>query len=579
MSEPATTETVLSIDQLNITYDLGALRIKAVQELSLTLRAGEILGLVGESGSGKSSLGYAVLGHLGSAGKATGGLRFRGEDLLSLSPVEWARLRGRRIGMVYQEPQTALNPAYTVGEQIAEGLRHHFSLARTAARERALDWLKQVHLPDPERIYERYPHQLSGGQLQRAVIAMAFALEPELLIMDEPTTGLDVTTQAVILDLVRDLRAKTGVAILYVSHDLGVVADICDRVLVLYRGRMVEEGDAAAVLRQPREPYTQRLVAAIPDLYRRHSFEPIRAEAEAGGAEILIEPPSERRYLPPAPTERPAATAILDIRELQRVYRSRGNATVACKDVSFDIRRGECVALIGESGSGKSTVAKCVLGLEKPDGGAIVFDGAPCPKGVHDRPLSLRRRLQIVFQNPDGSLNGRRTVGETLCRPLLIHGRARSTAEAGALARELLTSVDLPHAFFERYPHELSGGQKQRVAIARALATEPDLIVCDEAVSALDVSVQGTILDLCRRLQAERGLAFLFITHDLGVVRQIADRAVVMLKGEICHAGGVESLFEDDAHPYVKALLAAVPGKTLDALPQGRTAPQFVLSE
>lgn len=579
MSEAATTETVLSVDGLGITYDLGALQIKAVQDLSLSLRAGEILGLVGESGSGKSSLGYAVLGHLGSAGKATGGLRFRGEDLLALSPAQWSRLRGRRIGMVYQEPQTALNPAYTVGEQIAEGLRHHFGLPRAAARERALDWLKQVHLPDPERIYERYPHQLSGGQLQRAVIAMAFALEPELLIMDEPTTGLDVTTQALILDLVRDLRAKTGVAILYVSHDLGVVADICDRVLVLYRGRLVEEGEATAVLRQPREPYTRRLVAAIPDLYRRHSFEPIRAEAEAGVAEILIEPPSERRYLPPAATERPATAPILDIRELQRVYRSRGSATVACQDVSFDIRRGECVALIGESGSGKSTVAKCVLGLEKPDGGAIVFDGTPCPKGVHDRPLALRRRLQIVFQNPDGSLNGRRTVGETLCRPLLIHGRTRTTAEAGDLARELLASVDLPHAFFERYPHELSGGQKQRVAIARALATEPDLIVCDEAVSALDVSVQGTILDLCRRLQAERGLAFLFITHDLGVVRQIADRAVVMLKGEICHTGGVESLFEDDAHPYVKALLAAVPGKTLDAPPRGGTAAQFVLSE
>lgn len=564
-------DNVLIADNLTITYDLGTLQINAVQGLSLVLGAGEILGLVGESGSGKSSLGYAVLGHLGSAGRVTGALHFQGKDLLSLSDAQWSGIRGRRIGMVYQEPQSALNPAYTVGEQIAEGLRHHFGMSRAAARERAVNWFRQVHLPEPEAIYDRYPHQLSGGQLQRAVIAMAFSLEPELVVMDEPTTGLDVTTQAVILDLVRDLRTMTGVAILYVSHDLGVVADICDRVLVLYRGRMVEQGRAADVLRQPQQPYTQSLVRAIPDLYRRHSFDPAQPEAVEGRDDGFIERPRERIYLPQAPLERPTSTPVLDIRGLTRIYRTRGRATVACKDVSFDIRRGECVALIGESGSGKSTVAKCVLGLEKPDGGAILFDETPCPKGVHERPLSLRRRLQIVFQNPDGSLNSRRTVGETLCRPLLIHGYATSSAQARTLALELLTSVDLPVSYFERYPHELSGGQKQRIAIARALATGPDLIVCDEAVSALDVSVQGTILDLCRRLQAERGLAFLFITHDLGVVRQVADRAVVMLQGEVCHEGDVESLFREDANPYVKALLAAVPGKSLDERAGGAT--------
>ena len=348
---------------------------------------------------GKSSLGYAILGHLGKAGHVAGGLHFRETDLLEVTPNEWLKLRGRRIAMVYQEPQSALNPAYTVGEQIAEGLRHHLSLSRSEARERTIDWLAQVNLPDPPSIYERYPHQLSGGQLQRAVIAMAFSLEPELLIMDEPTTGLDVTTQAVILDLVRDLRDRTGVAILYVSHDLGVVADICDRVVVMYRGKMVEQGEAGQVLRTPREPYTQRLVMAIPDLYRRHSFEPLRAVGTSDANDLLAGPPAPRRYLPPAPLARPNSPPLLDISGLDRTYRSRSQATTACKNVTLDVRRGECVAVIGESGSGKSTLAKCVMGLEKPDAGAIVFDGAACQKGVHDRPLALRRRLQIVFQN------------------------------------------------------------------------------------------------------------------------------------------------------------------------------------
>lgn len=550
-------KSVLVVENLNITYEVAGLELKAVRDLSLELVAGEIVGLVGESGSGKSSLGYAILGHLGSAGRASGHINFGNFDLLTASAKTWQRLRGRRIGMVYQEPQNALNPSLKVGEQIAEGLRHHLGLSHAAARECAISWLDKVLLPDPMKIYERYPHQLSGGQLQRAVIAMAFSLEPELLIMDEPTTGLDVTTQAAILDLIHDLRARTGVAILYVSHDLGVVADICDRVLVMFRGQMVEQGPVASVLHKPQEPYTQRLLMAIPDLYRRHSF--VRQEE----GDPMTQPPAPRRYLPTTPREE--AATLLRVSELDLTYRSRDQVTQACRKVSFDVRRGECLAIIGESGSGKSTLAKCVMGLEKPDAGSISFNGAACSRDVHDRPLALRQRLQIVFQNPHGSLNGRRTVGSTLSRPLLIHGRASSLDEAREQTKRLLQTVELPAACFDRYPHELSGGQKQRIAFARALATKPDLIVCDEAVSALDVSVQGTIIDLCRRLQAEHGVAFLFITHDLGVVRQIADRAIVMLKGEICHSGSVDSLFEEDAHPYVRKLLEAVPGRRLNS--------------
>lgn len=547
-------DKLLFVENLHIDYANGA--VVAVDQVTFSLGRGEILGLVGESGSGKSSIGYAMMGHLGSSGRATGYIRFDGLDLASLDRRQWAKLRGRRIGMVYQEPQSALNPAYTVGEQIAEGLSHHLGLSRPEAHERALHWMEEVRLPDPVRLYQRYPHQLSGGQLQRAVIAMAFALEPQLVVMDEPTTGLDVTTQARILDLIARLREDTGVAILYISHDLGVVANLCEDVLVMLRGQVVERGPAAAVLRNPQAPYTARLVASIPDLHRRQDF----SWTEASGEDNR----GLTRFLPPLPKARREAPVLLDIQALGKTYKSNGRITRACDNVSFDIRSGEAVALIGESGSGKSTIAKCILGLENPTDGAIDLDGRALPAYVHKRTLNQRRRVQIVFQNPDGSLNSRRTIRETLRRPLQIHGDATTTKALDSAVDQLLRSVDLPADFGERYPHELSGGQKQRVAIARALATDPELIVCDEAVSALDVTVQSTIIDLCRRLQETRGVAFLFITHDLGVVRQVAERAIVMLHGRICHIGSIDSLFSADAHPYVKQLIASVPSRALD---------------
>jgi peptide/nickel transport system ATP-binding protein len=551
-------EPLLSIADLRIDYRQGALSVAAVQGVSLTLDLGEILGIVGESGSGKSSIGYALVGHLGRSGRASGDVRFQGVNLLGLDRRGWARLRGRQIGMVYQEPQSALNPAYRVGEQIAEGLRHHLGLSRGEARRAATEWIGRVHLPEPAVIYDRYPHQLSGGQLQRAVIAMAFAMKPRLVILDEPTTGLDVTTQARILELVAELRSATGAAMLYVSHDLGVVADICDRVVVMHRGRIAEEGLATEVLAEPREPYTRRLVASIPDLYRRQTLDFAAdpdGDPQGGSAQV--------RYLPPVPASRREAPTLLDIRGLGKVYRTGGRETVACADVDIDVLAGEAVALIGESGSGKTTVAKCILGLERPSTGTIELGGTPLPPHVHGRARALRRRVQIVFQNPDGSLNGRRTVGQTLQRPLLLHGRARTAADADRLIPEVLGAVGLPASYAARYPDELSGGEKQRVAFARALAPEPDIIVCDEAVSALDVSVQSMVLDLCRRLQEERGLALLFITHDLAVVRQVAERAVVMLQGRVCHVGSVDSLFEADAHPYVRSLIECVPGRRL----------------
>ena len=593
MSEPVGSEPLLALDALCVDYG----RVSAVRDVSFSLDRGEILGLVGESGSGKSTIGYAVMGHLGQGRVAVGGIRFDGQDLRTLRKADWAKLRGRQIGMVYQEPQSALNPAYTVGEQMAEGLRHHFSLSRADARRRAMEWIERVHLPDAAGIYKRFPHQLSGGQLQRAVIGMAFALEPRLVVMDEPTTGLDITTQARILDLVADLRADTGVAILYISHDLGVVSEICERVVVLHRGRVVEEGRAATVLAEPHHPYTQRLVASIPDLFKRQSVvggvsteastpidegcsfrtrcpgavdrcaTPIGATFSRFGDDMARcwrsgEIAPIRPVVTPAPAPTPASGApLLETRALVKVYRLGGGSMLACDDVSIEVRRGETVALIGQSGSGKSTTARCILGLEQPTFGEILLDGTPLPSRVHGRSRAVRRRIQIVFQNPDGSLNGRRTVGDTLRRPLLIHEGARTAVEADAMVRALLSSVELPADYLRRYPQELSGGEKQRVAIARALACGPDLIVCDELVSALDVSVQSTILELCRRLQAERGLAFLFITHDLGVVRQVADRAVVMYRGQVCQTSSVDALFAADAHPYVRTLVASIPGQ------------------
>jgi peptide/nickel transport system ATP-binding protein len=590
MSEP-----LLVLDNVSVRY--GTSPVSAIRNVSLSLAPGEILGLVGESGSGKTTVGYTILGHLG-AGLVTGGtIRFSGRDLRAFGKPEWAKLRGREIGMVYQEPQSALNPSYTIGEQIAEGLRHHFGLRRERARARALDWISRVHLPDPAAIYQRFPHQLSGGQLQRAVIAMAFALEPRLVVMDEPTTGLDVTTQARILELISGLCSSTGVALLYISHDLAVVGELCGRVLVLHRGRVVEEGNAGEVLASPLHPYTQRLVAAIPDLDHRRTLPQSGAPRDsqafadegcsfrtrcpgavaecAGPQGSTVERLMHRsvrcwrsREVPAimpidlsAPMRRDSAPILLELRGVEKTYRSHASATLACADISFDVKVGECVALVGESGSGKTTLARCVLGLETPDKGTIHLDGGVLPPLIYHRARSLRRRMQLVFQNPDGSLNGRRTVGETLRRPLLIHGRASTQKAADRIGCDLMSSVDLPTNYLERYPHELSGGEKQRVAIARALACKPDLIVFDEPVSSLDVSVQSTILDLCRRLQKSNIVTFLFITHDLGVVRQVADRALVMHLGKICHMGSVDSMFASDAPAYVRELVASIPGR------------------
>ncbi|HEX2556005.1 MAG TPA: ABC transporter ATP-binding protein [Microvirga sp.] len=526
---------VLAIQNLTLALPRFADRLHAVRDLSLTVRAGETLCVVGESGSGKSMTAHAVMGLLpGSVAATAGAIRLAGRDILGLGEAAMGGVRGREIGMIFQEPMTSLNPVMRVADQIAETFATHGLLDPAARRARVLALLDEVGLPDPARIARAYPHELSGGQRQRVMIAIALALEPKLLIADEPTTALDVTTQAQILRLIAELRRKHGTAVLFITHDFGVVAEIADRVAVLQDGLLVEEGPVRDVLERPQHAYTRRLLAAVPSLD------------------------------PPPPKDLAAAPPALRVEDLSKVYGGRGlfrrgRRVEAAAGVTFTIRRGETLGLVGESGSGKSTVGRCLLRLVEPDGGAIRI-GELSILGLSQgafRPH--RRRIQMVFQDPFASLNPRRRVGALIAEGPVALGATPPAALARAA--ELLALVGLPPQAIDRYPHEFSGGQRQRIGIARALALEPEVLVADEPVSALDVSVQAQILDLIRDLQARLGLAILFITHDLRVAAQVCDRIAVMQRGRIVEEAATAHLFSAPDHPYTRQLLAAVPGR------------------
>jgi peptide/nickel transport system ATP-binding protein len=533
MSEP-----VLAIANLTLALPALADRAHAVEAVTLTIAAGETLCVVGESGSGKSMIAHAVMGLLPKAVKPAGGaIRLAGRDLIGLDEAAWQDLRGREIGMIFQEPMTSLNPVMRVAEQIVETFEAHGLHDARTRNKRAIELLTEVGLPDPPRLAKCYPHELSGGQRQRVMIAMALALEPKLLIADEPTTALDVTTQAQILKLLDNLRHKHGTAVLFITHDMGVVAEIADRIAVLEKGVLVEEGTADQVLGSPRHPYTQKLLAAVPSLT-----------------------PPERPALP-------EGAAVLAVAGLEKIYRKRsffgtGREVKAAQEISFSLRRGETLGLVGESGSGKSTVGRCCLRLIEPDSGRIALGGEGGELVLSDLgPAGLRRhrkRIQMIFQDPFASLNPRQTVGRIISDGPVAHGVARGVALAKA--KELLELVGLSTNAIERYPHEFSGGQRQRIGIARALALEPDVLVADEAVSALDVSVQAQILKLIKDIQQRLGLAILFVTHDLRVAAQICDRIAVMQRGRIVESGQTAALFAGPQHAYTKALLAAVPG-------------------
>jgi peptide/nickel transport system ATP-binding protein len=525
---------VLTIDQLTLALPGQADRRYAVQNLSLSVAAGETLCVVGESGSGKSMTAYAVMGLLPPGVRAAAGsIRLAGIELLGRDEASLCAMRGREAGMIFQEPMTSLNPVMRVGDQVAETFEAHRAYDAPERMRRAVALLDEVHLPDPPRLARAYPHELSGGQRQRVMIAMALALEPKLLIADEPTTALDVTTQAQVLRLVDELRTKRGMAVLFITHDFGVVAEIADRVVVLQEGAVVEQGPVDAVLKRPQHPYTRRLLAAVPSL----------------------EPPAAKDFAD--------ASLSLQVEGLSKTFTSRslwgaGREVRAVADVAFTVRRGETLGLVGESGSGKSTVGRCVLRLVEPDRGVVRVGEIALTELSQAALRRQRRRIQMVFQDPYASLNPRRTVGRIIAEGPVAQGADETAALANAT--RLLDLVGLPVQAMSRYPHEFSGGQRQRIGIARALALEPEVLVADEPVSALDVSVQAQILELIRELQDRLGVAILFITHDLRVAAQVCDRIAVMRNGRIVETQDTGSLFAAPQHPYTQQLLAAVPG-------------------
>ncbi|TVQ31436.1 MAG: ABC transporter ATP-binding protein [Geminicoccaceae bacterium] len=527
---------ILEVERLAVELPKAADRVHAVEDVSLHVDSGEIVCVVGESGSGKSVTAYSVMGLLppGQLTPVAGSIRLEGEELLGAKPRRLRELRGDRMAMVFQEPMTALNPVVRCGDQIDEVLRLHTRLDRKERHARILDILAQVHLPDPKRIAAAFPHQLSGGQRQRIMIAMALVLEPALLICDEPTTALDVTTQAQILRLVRELQEAHGTGVLFITHDFGVVAEIAHRVVVMEKGRIVESGTTEAILTRPQEPYTRMLIDAVPTLEPR--------------------PPLER-----------GGTKVLSTERLEKTYQTggffrRGTAVHAVKGVDLRVDAGEIVGIVGESGSGKSTVARCIARLIEPTGGIVRLKDADLAQ-LKGRALRRhRRRVQIIFQDPYRSLNPRRTIGASLIEGPINYGE---TAEAAmAKARELLGFVGVDPNAIDRYPHQFSGGQRQRICIARALILEPELLIADEAVSALDVSVQAQVLRLLETIRERLGLAVLFITHDLRVAAQVCDRILVMRSGEVVETGPTAEVFAAPKHPYTKELFDAAPGRS-----------------
>ena len=527
--------STLEVRDLTVALPAGAERAEAVSRVAFTVERSEILCLVGESGSGKSMIAHAIMGLLPKGMRiSSGSIRLEGEELAGAAEARLRELRGARMAMVFQEPMTALNPVMRCGEQIDEVLRFHTRLSPARRREKAEDLLREVALPDAARILGAYPHRLSGGQRQRIMIAMALALEPALLIADEPTTALDVTTQAQILRLVLELQQRHGMGVLFITHDFGVVAEVAHRVAVLRLGELVELAPKEEVLHRPRHDYTRMLIRAVPTLK------------------------------PQARPAAPGAALVLQTRGLSKTYAERGwfaprREVHAAKDVDLEVRKGQTLGLVGESGSGKSTVARCIVRLIDPSAGEVRVGGVDIARLRAGALRPFRSKVQVVFQDPYRSLNPRRTVGEAIMEGPLNYGAPR--AEALERARHLMELVRMDPGALDRYPHQFSGGQRQRISIARALAMEPELLVADEPVSALDVSVQAQVLALLEEIRQRLELAMLFITHDLRVAAQVCDHVAVMREGRVVEYGPAEEVFLRPRHEYTRALFAAAPGR------------------
>jgi len=599
----------VDIEHLTISYRRRGKSLRVINDVSLHIRPGEAYGLVGESGCGKTTVAMALMRYLAPNAVVEGGrIMFGGEDVLTLSQDTLRRWRGEKMAMVYQDPGSALNPSIRVGDQIAEVYRYHRGMAKGAGLEAARAMLDKVRITDPERVLRRYPHELSGGQQQRVVIAMALATDPDLLVLDEPTTGLDATVEAEVLDLVEQLRDEFNASILFISHNLGIVARMCERVGVLYAGRLIEEGPARELFQDPRHPYTLALLRCVPRLGMRKDvrrLDPIPGSLPPLGVEVEgciyadrcpiarercrveappLSPVNDRHRaachfheevpsISPSPETAPVVVAgngtgdgvLLHVDDLVKTYRSGGGDVTAVAGVSFEVNRGEVFGLVGESGSGKTSLAKTLVGLVDATEGKIQLDGLEVSSKEQRRNRELRRNVQMVFQNPDTALNPRHTIQRILGRSLKLLAGLRGGEKQQARMLELAASVRLEPRYLEVRPAALSGGLKQRVSIARAFAGTPRLVLCDEPVSALDVSVQAAILNLLVDLQLSERVSYVFISHDLAVVRYLADRIGVMYLGWLVDVGPAEAVFNPPHHPYTEALVSAIPTLDLDA--------------
>ncbi|MEM1254414.1 MAG: ABC transporter ATP-binding protein [Cyanobacteria bacterium P01_H01_bin.21] len=593
-------DPILDVQNLSVTFPTKAGAVSAVKSVTFSLAAGETLSLVGESGSGKSVTSLALMGLLMPGTELSGEIWFRDPtssdaqpiDLLKLSREDRRLYRGKLISMIFQEPLTSLNPVYTCGDQLIEALQLHQELDRSAAKARALELFAEVKLPEPQQILGRYPHQLSGGQQQRVMIAIALAGDPAVLIADEPTTALDVTIQSTILDLLRDLQTSRKTAIVFITHDMGVVAEIADRVAVMYKGDLVEIAPVYDLFADPQHPYTQGLLNCRPRPHQQLRRLPtvsdfMEVEPEAGQIVAKVSTDDEKAQLLAEVSSQEIEhhrqtlfqqAPLLRVQNLTKAFPVRTGffgkkeAFRAVDSVSFDVYPGETLGLVGESGCGKSTLSRCLLRLIDPTSGRILFDNQSVLELNANAMRRLRREMQIVFQNPYGSLDSRQTIGAAITEPMQIHGLGGDTAERKARAISLLERVGLDATALRRMPHEFSGGQRQRICIARTLACEPKFIICDESVSALDVSVQAQVLNLLKDLQKDFNLTYIFISHDLSVVKFISDRIMVMNQGRLEEIGPAEDIYNSPQQPYTQKLIAAIPDAQLDDIRQRQLA-------
>jgi len=566
--------SLLSINNLSIDFISESGTTSALRNVSLSVDRGEILAIVGESGSGKSVTALSILQLLAKTAKFSSGEISFSEDsqtrinLLRLSKKELEQIRGNKITMIFQEPMTSLNPVFTCGFQVAESLELHKALSSSEAKQQAIEWFRKVKLPEPEKVFSKYPHQLSGGQKQRVMIAMAMCCKPALLICDEPTTALDVTVQKNILELIRELQQEEKMGVIFITHDLGVVSEIADRIAVMYKGEIVESNTIKEIFTNPRHPYTKGLLACRPILHKKGERLPVVSdflETIDNRPQTIVKQDSLQTS---TVVSSQSSTVLLSVKNLTVWFPVKKNLlgkalayTKAVDDVSFEVLKGETLGLVGESGCGKTTLGRTLLRLIEPTAGKIIYNGIDLTKKTADEIKPIRKDVQLVFQDPYSSLNPRLTIGTAIAEPLKVHGLYKSEKQRKEKIIDLLEKVNLEAKHFNRYPHEFSGGQRQRIVIARALALNPSFIICDEPVSALDVSIQAQVLNLLNDIKKEFGFTAIFISHDLAVVRYISDRIMVMNKGKIVEHGTADEVYYQPKNEYTKNLVASIPGK------------------